>query len=1090
MNWRDIYRACGAVGVGLVTVLVMALPTHAQETGTIEGTLTDATTQRPLAGALVQIPETGNQAVTTSAGRYSMDVPAGQHTVEARLLGYEEQEQTVTVQAGEVSTLNFRMLPAAIALREVVVTGVAEATPRAKLPFTVDQLRAENLPVPAASAASAIQGKIAGAQVVQGSGRPGSPPSILLRGPTSINASGRDQEPMYIVDGVILGASMVDIDAIDIEDIEVVKGAAASSLYGSRAANGVINITTRRGTGLEDDQIRYSIRSEYGMSELEGRFNLAQRHGFAMTEGQDQFLTGAGDPCAWLQCPNVGLAGQMARPGESPNSWNTIQNNPWPQTFDHVDRFFDAGNWLQNHISAEGRSGRTNFHISMQNLREEGVLPGQSGRDRTNFRLNLDQEVRDDVLVSASAFYSTSDSDLIPESQGNPIFNLTRMPAGVDLAAADPDDPDGRVILNPDPFNIDNTNPLNDMLYREWGEQRNRFLGSANVRFSPAYFLSLDANISYDRLNEELDTRVPRGFRTGRPTATLNDGWVSRENIMEDALNTSLTATVRQTFGELATRAQFRYLLERNDLEWSGVSGYRFAADEVYTIGNTDPETRTGSSGVQREIAEGLFATVNLDFRDRYIVDAMVRRDGSSLFGPDERENWYYRVAGAYLISQEDFFDVQGIDLLKVSYSMGTAGTRPHWAAQYETYSVEAGVIQPISLGNRALRPEFSREHEVGLEVDAFERYNFALTYADVTTEDQILPVPAPAYGGFAHQWQNAGTLASNTWEASLNALLVSTPSLSWSARVQLDRTRQRITEMAVPPFTYGVGGQGLGNVFQAREGERLGTFYGIQFAESCADLPTGFDAAPCEAFQVNDEGFLVWVGDAESWRDGWEDRGDGRNHWGTLAPFTIEGNPVYWGTPFAGWRPDPATGEETNFMPLGNTLPDWSMGVSSTVNFAGFSVYGLIDAVQGVDIYNQPLQWAVFQRYGGVVDQDPNAPMGDQKPLGYYDFLYGTSGLMPSSRFVEDGSFVKLREVSLSYTIGQDRLGTVGLGALSGATLSLVGRNLFTWTDYDGYDPEVGRMGGETGSAALARVDGFNYPNFRTFTLGVQLNF
>jgi hypothetical protein len=165
-------------------------------------------------------------------------------------------------------------------------------------------------------------------------------------------------------------------------------------------------------------------------------------------------------------------------------------------------------------------------------------------------------------------------------------------------------------------------------------------------------------------------------------------------------------------------------------------------------------------------------------------------------------------------------------------------------------------------------------------------------------------------------------------------------------------------------------------------------------------------------------------------------------------------------------------------------------MSFSSTMRFGGLTLYGLLDAVQGFSVYNQPLQWAVFRNTSGLSDQS-GVPVEQQKPLSYYGTLYNVSGLRPSSAFVEDGSFVKLREMSLRYTFGSDRLSRLpGVSALDGLSLMLIGRNLKTWTDYRGFDPEVGMGGGQTGSAALARVEGYQYPNFRTWTLGVEVNF
>jgi TonB-linked SusC/RagA family outer membrane protein len=946
------------------------------------------------------------------------------------------------------------------------------------------------------SAGSAIQGKVAGATVISGSGRPGAAPTILLRGPTSINASGRNQEPLYIVDGVILSSSMVDIDALDIESIEVVKGAAAASLYGSRAGSGVVQITTRRGRGIQDDQVRYTVRSEIGQSELPGRFNLAQRHAYRL-DGQN-FVDVQGNRAPWLQLrAQPALAGQRAVGGAAASNWNTVQIEQWPgQTYDHVGEFFRDGRFMQNYVSAEGRSGATNYHISFSNMDESGVLPGQEGFQRNNFRLNLDQSVRPTLQLSGSAFYSRSNQDQFPENQGNPMFNLTRMPAGVNLRGCvdapqqdctGPQDRLTRLIIEPDPQQ-ENNNPLYELLNREFEIDRGRFLGSANVRWSPLDFMSVDANVSYDRLDYGEQDYRPKGFRDIRNTAGIRDGNLVRYNSLTEALNASATATFRRTFGDLSTRTQFRYLWEQQDFEWTNTSGFRFAVGDVPTFGNIDQETVSASSGNQPVRSDGFFAITNFDFRDRYILDALVRNDGSSLFGPDQRRHWYYRLAGAWRLSEEEFFQIPALNEFKLRAALGTAGGRPSWAAQYETYNVAGGSVTPVTLGNRELGPEQSRELEVGVDAAFLDRFVFTVNYATTETADQILLVPQPAYTGFANRWMNAGTLESNTWELSLDARILERENFSWSGRLLFDRTRQEITELNVPAYTYGVAGQNLGTVFYARPGEALGTFYGTRIAQSCADLPTGMD---CSQFAVNNDGFLVWTGGNDPNR-GWGTGAGGANLWGTQAPadLAVRGVRPMWGEPIVGECVDRTTDARSTYCPLGNTMPDYSIGVSSTVNWRGFAVYGLLESVQGFSVYNQPLQWATFQNYAGIVDQT-GVPEAEQKPLGYYARLYGTSGLAPSTRFVEDASFVKLRELSVRYRFGADQLGAIPVArAFDGATLSLSGRNLLTWSDYDGYDPEVGRGGGTTGSAALARVDGYNYPNYRTFTVGLELNF
>jgi TonB-linked SusC/RagA family outer membrane protein len=1065
----------------------LSLPAAAAaQTGTVTGRVLSVETGEPLVGAQILVEGTDLGAITRANGRFLiLQIPAGTHTVSATLIGYGRVSRSVTVTPGDTAQMDLRLEPRAVALSEIVVTGVAGATQRTKLPFEVAQVRARDLPVASVNAGSILTGKVAGVTVHQGSGRPGSAPSMLLRGVTSLDASGRDQEPLFIVDGVILGEQLMDLDALDIESVEIIKGAAAASLYGSRAQNGVVQIRTKRGAAMANDQIRYTVRSEYGRSELASVPDnlLTQSHEYAMSSDGQRFITTQGEECEWLLCGGrPALAGNASwrAAGSTANQWNTVQSVAWPgRTYDQVERFFQQGDFLQNYLSAEGRAGATNFHVSVSNLQEDGVMPGRPGFDRTNFRVNVDQSMSEKLNVQASAFYSRSEQGEFPENQGNPMFQLTRMPAGVDLTSEDPFVP-GDIVLNVDIANQEQPNPLYEMYNREFTEERTRFLGSLNVRYSPLTWMDLDLNGSFDRADRSERDYRPKGYRTITASATTNEGNLRLFERFDEALNASITATLRRDLGEnVRNTTQFRYLYEDQYRETSDVGGYEFAVGDVPTIDNLNTDNISGGSFERTIRADGYFALTNFDIYDKYVVDALVRNDGSSLFGADERRQWYYRVAGAWRLSQEPFFNVPGVDEFKLRYSVGTAGGRPRFEAQYETYSVGGGRVTPVTLGNRSLKPEFSTEHEAGIDAAFFNnRVSLGLTYARARTTDQILPVPLPSFAGFGSQWQNAGTVESKTWEASLDMSLVDTRDFSWSTKVLFDRTKSKVTELNRPAFQYGVTGQGLGNVFYFREGEEVGTFYGRQAATSCAHLPTGVS---CDGFAVNDDGLLVWVGSG----------GLASNQWGTDSDVTVRGARVKWGTPFIGECTDP-DGERVTFCPLGNTIPDFTLNVSQNFRFKGLNLYALVSHVNGFDVYNQPLQWATFAQYSGIMEQT-GIPAGQQKPIGYYvSGLYqGLGGLNPSSPFIEDATFTKLREVSLSYRFNAQQLsGIPGLNRASGLGLSLTGRNLFTITDYRGYDPEVGKQGGDTGSSAIARVDGYQYPNFRTFTAAIELIF
>jgi TonB-linked SusC/RagA family outer membrane protein len=1081
-------------------------PSFAQ-TGSVEGTVRNARSATRIEGAQVSIVGTTFTATTNENGYYRIDdVPVGTYTIQAISLGFSPVRVTnARISEGVPLALNFEVLPAVIDLDAVVVTGVVGETQKAKLPFTVDQVSDEDMQVPQLDALSAIQGKVAGATVVRGSGRPGSAPTVLLRGPTSLDASGRNQEPLYVVDGVILGSGLVDLDALDIESIEVVKGAAAASLYGSRAAMGVIQITTRRGSSLPEDEVRFTVRSEYGTNQLPGRYDTNQHHQYLMNDSQTKFIMQDGTECDWLDCTNTQFAGQkMTGVGEDTvaNAWNTYVLEPWPApVYDQVDRFFTAGATWSQYLSAEGRSGSTNFLASYTGTREEGVMPGAQPYMRHNVRVNVDQALGQTFRLSASTFYSRSKED---DRQG-PLFVLTRMPAGADLfklngcggaepcpkAWQDPrmltdeagnqyQDPND-VWLQPDPTNQQDENPLYEMLNLSDINTRGRFLASANAQFRPVSWVSFDGSLSYDRLDWNNEYYRFKGYKTINPSTSTNEGGLSRDHRITETINASANVTFTHRFGDLNTRTQFRYLAEYDDYERTQAGGSRFAVADVPTLQTLDPDYTTAQSRVTKERADGYYGITSLDFKDRYILDGMVRNDGSSRFGPDARRAWYYRIAGAWRVSED--FVIPAVDELKLRLARGTAGGRPNFDAQYETYSVSGGQVTPVNLGNDSLKPEKSTETEAGIEVlMAGGRVGVVVNYSYTKTENQILPVPLPGFSGFGTQWQNAGTLSSNTWEASLDLQLIETRDLGWSVKVLFDRTRSKIDTLFVPPWTYGVAGQGLGGIFYATSGASVGTYYGKVHASSCADL---LGALPCDEFRTTDDGILVWTNGEEL----------AAGNWGEVGPsFGFKGSnqTLIWGKPFYGWGINEFTGDTTSYLPLGKGLPDFNMSFSTTLRWGGLSVYGLLDMSQGFDVYNQPQQWAMFSTaYTGLADQT-GVPDDQQKPLGYYDALYqATGGLSASSFFIQDGSFIKLREVSVRYRFDRVQLASVPfLRFFDGIAISAIGRNLITWTDYNSYDPEVGAGGGDTGSAAIARVDGFYYPNFRTFTAAIELNF
>ncbi len=1059
---------------------VAAGPLQAQQTGTVTGVVQDATSGQTLESAQVFISALNMGSLTNAQGRFLLNnVPAGQHELSVELIGYGSATETITVQAGQTTTVQFELSSTALRLQELVVTGVAGETPRVKLPFTVESVDFAEMPVPQASAEGLLQARVPGVRVVRGSGKPGDEASVMLRGPTTITGA---QGPLIIVDGVITDNTLADVNSLDVESIEIVKGAAAASLYGSRAQNGVVQIQTKRGAGLDVDQSRITLRNDYGFNDLEGEVELTKHHPFGLAA--DHGLDDNGGETPFVAVIDGELEARAYGPGishdgldglESNNSRTFIDNDFPGPIYDHVETFFDPGEEMQNYLAIEGKSSNTNYRASFTNYDQAGVITGTDGFTRRNVRLNVDHEVLPSLNVSLNTYYAQSTQD---ENSNGALFTLTFQAPNINLAEKRED---GTVVPVPDPFSLEE-NPLHLVNNRDREDRRERFMGSVFARWSPLEWFNLEANYSLDRYNFNRTFILPRGFEG---VDQVDPGSLHRAANVANDVNASVTAKVNYAFGDLTTRNTFRYLLEDQHSDNFSATGDGFVVGDVPVFDNI----RSGdffnvSSSIQDIVSEGFFYIGALDYQGKYIGDFLVRRDGSSLFGADQRWQTYFRASAAWRMAQEAWWPVDALNEFKLRYSWGQAGGRPRFSNQYETYSVGGGVIQPIQLGNKELTPELTTEQEIGLEWVLFDDWAGGFTYAKSDTDDLLLNVPLPGVAGFSSQWQNAGAMESETYEAWLETSLVQTPDVTWTARVNFDRTEQLITRLDdVPPYR--------SSSFQyIREGEELGAFYGTRWATSCADVQNVYDigAAECAAeFDVNDDGYLVWVGAGNTFRDGItgcsdDPGGPGGGCWGTSDPSdTFE-----WGMPIKSFDE-----EGNDFLLLGNSSPDFAVSFASTVRWRNFSLSGLLDLEQGQEIYNQTRQWAAREQRNGESDQ-AGKPDELKKPIQYSDILYSVNAT--NSHYVEDGSFAKIRELSLRYTVDQsqmERVGFLNRIGVNQATINAIGRNLLTFTDYRGYDPEVGFSDNDGGgSAVVNRADAFQYPNFRTLSFSLELIF
>lgn len=1129
---RSFFSICA------IATIASLVPAAASAQAVISGRVTGEQGQ-VLSGAGVQIPELNIAVPVDPSGNFTIIVPAarvnGQTVVvRTRAIGYSPETRSVALTPGR-QTLTFTLSRDVTRLSEVVVTGVATATEQIKLPFTVNRLDSASMPVTGTNILTQLQGKIPGATVVAATGRPGSAPAIVLRGPVSLNATGRTQQPLYLLDGVPLLGGLPDINPADIESLEVVKGAAAASLYGARAGAGVINITTKSGKNAPSG-VRFGVRTEVGGGDVEKAFPLATKTALFLDPSGQFFCTteqatgGVGSPCLryidWdREVTRINNNGQdfSGSPqnfaGEAdfavPPGYNQLTSQfmttPWPKLRDPIGALITPGVFANSNIDMRAKVGNTGVYASYGNLVQQGAVQFTGGFQRNSVRVNVDQRFTDRISANINSFYSdTKDNaanvDTEGAGSGSPFFVVTRAPWMADLEARDAQ---GRIVVRHNPLaqGEQNRNPLYLTLYQPRTDRSTRFVGGGSLRFTPLDWLDLDANLGYDRSTGSAFEMRDRGWRTTLPDPASAVGYVFIPAFDNQQLTTSASAAATRTlFNDLNATFSTRYVYSDQSL----TSQTEYAEDVVVPGLRTITATTRNyavTSSRQETRDMGFFFGADLDYKDRYILTGLVRRDGSSLFGAGNRWATFGRIAGAWIASREPWWPAaDALSLFKLRASQGSTGQRPRFDAQYETFTIGTstsganpgvGTLNPSQLGNRELRPEINRELELGADLEFFRRVGANISYSRARIDDQILPVKVPSASGFSSRWLNAGELTNRTLEATLTVPIITRENFSWNTSLIYDRTRSTITRLDVPPFTGDVTAGNTFTVFKFREGETVGTMYGVDFVRSCSQLPTGV-ASQCSmsssdanaAYRPNDQGYIVWVGQGNQLTEGitrnlWRSRLEqGQGPWG---------NRTNWGMPIA-------LRDSTNAIanvPVGNALPKYHWGLSQTVEFGRFNVYALLDAARGQKLFNVQRAWSLGDLQVEDVDQF-GASVERAKPIGYYwrqgpstsptaGSTAGIGGfydvLGPNTYNTEDASYVKLREASITFNIGQ-------FGGSGDWKIGLVGRNLKTWTKFRGFDPESGNTSGPLNSAALTGVAGYRYPKMRTYTVQLSTSF
>ncbi|WP_316812382.1 SusC/RagA family TonB-linked outer membrane protein [Pedobacter heparinus] len=987
--------------LALLAVMLCGEMTLAQSAKiTIRGVVKDARDRMPIPGAVIRISGTTASTATDGKGAYEIVATInGTAVVTISYTGYSPYSKTITDNVRNV-TINADLAEGALNLNEIVVTGTAIATSKRELGNAISTLSAKDLQsATATSVDQAMAGKISGAQISQNSGNAAGGISVRLRGNSTIAGS---SDPLYIVDGVIINNSsdqlidlggytqnrLVDINPSDIDRIEIIKGAAGAAIYGSRASNGVVQIFTKKG---KSGQAVISVSTQFRNNSIRKKLDY-NHYPFRFTN------TTAGD---LSQVP--------------------------VQRYDLQDMIFQSAYGTENNISVSGGSDNTQYYLSGGFLGNQGIIGGTNFH-RASTRLRLDHRFNDWIKASMGFNYSLSSSREIPNGGLVEAYGaLTGF-----IFANNFIDPNANSVtgIYPSlaPTGLLRTNPLEAINRFDFKQQTSRFIGDFQLTITPFKKMTINYTLGYDN-----STQLATGFiPVGNTTPSYATGYSRRADRIGLLLNNDLTASYKTKIGSA--------------IESSTSLGATAQTERVNSASITatqlNPVSQVASSGATVVPLEarstmnilGFFAQQTFGYKDKIYITGAIRNDVSSIFGANNRWQYYPKLSGTYILSEEGFWKnsslASNIPTLKLRASYGQSGNLTAIGAydrltNYTNVSLPGlpGSGGPPQLGNPDIKPERQIEKEIGLDASFLnDRLGFEVTYYNKDVKDLLLLSTLRPSTGYLTQIQNIGTMTNKGIEVLLRAVPVQSSNFKWNSTLIFSANKNKVDNVPGGLVTFPGG---FGQV-AAVDGYALGAFYATYFAR-------------------NADGSLL------------------------LNP--------------AGFPQTEKIGRDANGQPLGSNRlkvigdpnPDWT-GSFTNEFFIGksFSLRMQWDASYGNDVFNFTRRVGERDIYGGLAGYE--AELKGEVPKGTSAATYSIF-----EKFIEDGSYLKLRELSASYDLKLKLLNDKPL------RITVSGRNLLSIDNYSGWDPETNAAGQSTG------VRGFDFtevPIPRTFALGLNYTF
>ena len=979
---------------------------------TVTGTVTDASTGEPVVGATVLLKGSTTQyAMTDDLGSYSITVPSD-GVLDVTFLGYTPLE--IPVNGRTVIDIQLEM--EAEMLEDVIVVAYGTVRREAATGSVSTVSGSTIAEAPVTSVDKMLQGKVAGLTVTSNSGQPGATSNIRIRGNSSINAG---NEPLWVVDGIPIitsdtrqlanagvgdGGTTASINPNDIESITVLKDAAAASIYGSRAANGVILVTTKSG---KSGQSRFTARVKFGASVIANDNNYRPLTG---TELNDYFRTAVTNAGYNPDDPSNPYFNQLPAAGTDLNATDWYKS------------LTKTGLLQEYEINASGGNEKGTYYSSLSYHKNDGVFYGvdyQRFSARVNADYNLLKTLKTGVRVNLS--YGNTNSPQFGSSYYiNPAFSMFRLLPWTPMY-----NEDGSYNLNI-PENS-GRNPRASAVYDEYNDKEYRVQGSMYLQWNPIPELEIKSTNSYE--GSFVNSRQYWNPITNDGSATAFE---YRTQMMR--YTTSNTITYNDSWGDHSFRVMAGQEAMMEDYSYVGIYAPQVNPDIPYPNTSTS-DVDEGSYSYSKETLLSFFGNADYSYDNRYFVSASIRGDGSSLFGSNTKWGLFWSASASWTISNEDWMD--GVsnwwNLLKLRASYGVNGNNNITVYQaYGLYAVSAyngfsGML-PSQPSNPNLSWEKNKTWNIGLDLGFWDnRLTASVDVYSRLTDDMLLSVSVPQTTGFSSSLMNTGSVRNNGVEIMVDGEIIRNADWLWTAGVNMAFNRSKVLDLAGSGFLTAADPRN-GESTPARIVEGM-SMYNFYLRDYYGVDPTTGDA-------------LFWTEDGKLTNDR------------TQARYIYKGSPE----------------------------PLFNGGFNTSVSWKGLSLSAFFDFTYGNEVVTG--NW--YHCDGESLSNNLTADVLDywQKP--------GDTGTQPrpvaganrtgyagaSTRYLEDGSYLRIRDITLSYSLPQKATDAMHI---KGLRLYVSALNLYTFHDVNAMDPELGYVGYAYGG---------NYPMTKSFVGGIELTF